>query len=295
MWRRGQHFHFTLSNFFFPCCILACLVKQECIVEEKQYSPMDSRRILSWLCTTLPYFRKPWYEYTDWRTYRKKKHHSQTRLGGGGSREILDLMLLWDCRTSRRRRDNRSPIWYLIGIDPVEQLKILTVGKSIHFRHGAVPCIVSVCFCVELQSLETHNNKKKGVVVMMGVSATGSRVTHQREQQSKGGTGKWGGKKRINDREKEGGNAGNTETESKRWEKQQTSFNISSEMIYSSTLWQHYPPGLTKPTKSSIMEARRAWGSWGRGDVKFQLVDVLPKKFMISKEQASVNRKIYCI
>lgn len=121
---------------------------------------MESRRILSWSCTTVPYFRKPWYEYTDWRTYRKKEHHSQTRLcvcvcGLGGLR---DLMLLWDCRTNQRRRDNRSSIWYLIGIDPVERLKILPVGKSIHFRHGAVPCIVSVW---RYRVWKHNNNKKK--------------------------------------------------------------------------------------------------------------------------------------
>lgn len=43
--------------------------------------------------------------------------------------------------------------------------------------------------------------------------------------------------------------------EDRRWEKQQRSFNISSEMIYLSTLWQLQPSGLNKPTTASIMEA----------------------------------------
>ena len=175
---------------------------------------------------------------------------------GVGSREILDLMLLWDCRTSQRRRDNRSPIWYLIGIDPVARLKILTVGKSIHFRHGAMPYFVSVCFCVDIQSLGTQQQKKGCWWWGWEQRPHESRIRQSwvrvgQENEAK----KQETKKRINEREKEGGNAGNTETESRRWEKQQTSFNISSEMIYLSTLWQHHPPGLTKPTRSSIMEA----------------------------------------
>lgn len=44
-------------------------------------------------------------------------------------------------------------------------------------------------------------------------------------------------------------------TEDRRWEKQQRSFNISSEMIYLSTLWQLQPSGLNKPTTASLMEA----------------------------------------
>lgn len=59
--------------------------------------------------------------------------------------------------------------------------------------------------------------------------------------------------------------------EDRRWEKQQRSFNISSEMIYLSTLWQLQPSGLNNPTTASIMEAEqlRCSASANRNKKKF--------------------------
>lgn len=46
--------------------------------------------------------------------------------------------------------------------------------------------------------------------------------------------------------------------EGRRWEMQQRSFNISSEMIYLFTLWQPQPSGLNQPTNKSLNPGSRA-------------------------------------
>lgn len=146
-------------------------------------------------------------------------------------------------QSSQRRAKNRSPIWYLIGIDPVEPLKILTVGKSIHFRRETMPC---TCVCervrvwVLCRDAEPRNTKtKKGAKTL--------RVTHQRKRgdmkmrDKKNKTkDEWDKKKRVHSQH------GNRE---QNVGKQQTSFNISSEMIYLSTLWQHHPSGQKQTNK----------------------------------------------
>lgn len=66
---------------------------------------------------------------TEIERYLKKRNIREGR-GRRESREVLDHTLLWDC--SQEGVENRGSSWYVIGIDPVEQLKILTMVSNVY-------------------------------------------------------------------------------------------------------------------------------------------------------------------
>lgn len=99
-------------------------------------------------------------------------------------------------------------------------------------------------FCVcDTRPFHTKKRKYKPV---------GSHITEKGEPR------KGGAHKLKKESEKKGrGNKGNQGKESRRWENNRQSLNISSKIIYGSTLWQCHPSETNQTPGFSIMEAWR--------------------------------------
>lgn len=124
----------------------------------------------------------------------------------------------------------------------MEQLKFLTVGKSIHFGHAAMPdTCVWVCarVCSVPRYRASQHKTKKG---------SKHPVSHTLEKERQADRDKKMRKEKSPRKHK---------NREQTVEKQQKSFNISSEIIYLSTLWQQHSSGPNKPTRFSVMEAEQ--------------------------------------
>ena len=122
----------------------------------------------------------------------------------------------------------------------MEKLKILNVGKSIHFKVCSDARHLSTCVCVsvcaEPSTIQRTKTKKKREPSARELHIRGREARRRRVRQGNE-------EKKLKDKKKR-------RTESRWWERQQRSFSIASEMIYLSVSWHRHPSGPNRPPRS---------------------------------------------